>query len=172
MAAVTICTDFGAQENKICHCFHCFPIYLPWSDRTKCYDLSFFWMWSSKPTFSLSSFTFIKRLFSSSLFCHEGGVICLSEVMDISPGNLDSSLCFFQSRVSHNKHFLGNYYLVFAGYEEVSLPISFLRREIFRNTVISFKCCLRHKNTYLVICYILLEFLPEKVFIVITILLF
>ena len=21
--------DFGAQENKICHCFHCFPIYLP-----------------------------------------------------------------------------------------------------------------------------------------------
>ena len=29
MAAVTICSDFGAQENKICHCFHCFPIYLP-----------------------------------------------------------------------------------------------------------------------------------------------
>ena len=24
MAAVTICSDFGAQENKICHCFH-FP---------------------------------------------------------------------------------------------------------------------------------------------------
>ena len=23
------CSDFGAQENKICHCFHCFPIYLP-----------------------------------------------------------------------------------------------------------------------------------------------
>ena len=29
MAAVTICRDFGAQENKVCHCFHCFPIYLP-----------------------------------------------------------------------------------------------------------------------------------------------
>ena len=29
MAAVTICSDFGAQENKICHCFHCLPIYLP-----------------------------------------------------------------------------------------------------------------------------------------------
>ena len=25
MAAVTICSDFGAQENKACHCFHCFP---------------------------------------------------------------------------------------------------------------------------------------------------
>ena len=23
MAAVTICRDFGAQENKVCHCFHC-----------------------------------------------------------------------------------------------------------------------------------------------------
>ena len=29
MAAVTICSDFGAPENKVCHCFHCFPIYLP-----------------------------------------------------------------------------------------------------------------------------------------------
>ena len=23
----------------VCHCFHCFPIYLPWSDRTRCHDL-------------------------------------------------------------------------------------------------------------------------------------
>ena len=29
MAAVIICSDFRAQENKVCHCFHCFPIYLP-----------------------------------------------------------------------------------------------------------------------------------------------
>ena len=29
MAAVTICSDFGAQESKVCHCFYCFPIYLP-----------------------------------------------------------------------------------------------------------------------------------------------
>ena len=25
MAAVTICSDFGAQENEVSHCFHCFP---------------------------------------------------------------------------------------------------------------------------------------------------
>ena len=25
-------------------------------------------------------------------FCHKGGVICISEFIDISPGNLDSSL--------------------------------------------------------------------------------
>ena len=38
---VTICSDFGALKYKVCHCFHCFPIYLPWSDGTKCHDLSF-----------------------------------------------------------------------------------------------------------------------------------
>ena len=27
MAAVTICSDFGVQKNKVWHCFHCFPIY-------------------------------------------------------------------------------------------------------------------------------------------------
>ena len=41
MAAVTICSDFGAQEKKVCHCFHCFPIYLPWSDGTRYHDLRF-----------------------------------------------------------------------------------------------------------------------------------
>ena len=25
----SVCSDFGAQENKVCYCFHCFPIYLP-----------------------------------------------------------------------------------------------------------------------------------------------
>ena len=55
------------ETKKIAsHCFHCFPIYLPWSDGTRCHDLSFLNV-EFKPTFSLSSFTFIKRLFSSSL---------------------------------------------------------------------------------------------------------
>ena len=29
MAAVTICSDFGAPQNKVSHRFHYFPIYLP-----------------------------------------------------------------------------------------------------------------------------------------------
>ena len=41
MAAITICSDSGAQKNKVSHCFHCFPIYLPWSAGTGCLDLSF-----------------------------------------------------------------------------------------------------------------------------------
>ena len=27
--------------KKVCHCFHSFPIYLPWSDGIRCHDLSF-----------------------------------------------------------------------------------------------------------------------------------
>ena len=38
MAAVTICSDFGAPQNKVSHCF---PMYFPWSDGTRCHDLSF-----------------------------------------------------------------------------------------------------------------------------------
>ena len=34
MAAVTICSDLGAQK-KVCHCFHCLPFYFPWSDGTR-----------------------------------------------------------------------------------------------------------------------------------------
>ena len=41
LAAVTICSDFGAQENKVFHCFFCFPIYLPWSNGTGCQDPQF-----------------------------------------------------------------------------------------------------------------------------------
>ena len=29
LAAITICSDIGTPKNKVCHCFHCFPIYLP-----------------------------------------------------------------------------------------------------------------------------------------------
>ena len=32
---------FGAPKNKVSHFLHCFPIYFPWSDGTRCHDLSF-----------------------------------------------------------------------------------------------------------------------------------
>ena len=53
-------------KKIVCHCFHCFPIYLPWSDVTGCHDLCFLNV-GFKSAFPLSSFAFIKRLFSSSL---------------------------------------------------------------------------------------------------------
>ena len=36
-----ICSDFGAQENKVFHTFHCLPIFCH-GDGTGCHDLSFF----------------------------------------------------------------------------------------------------------------------------------
>ena len=29
------------QKIKVSHCFHCFPIYLPWSDKTRIHDFHF-----------------------------------------------------------------------------------------------------------------------------------
>ena len=62
MAAVNICSDFEAYENKICQCF---PIYLPWSIKPDAM-IFVFWLLNFKPAFSFS-FTFNKRLFSSFL---------------------------------------------------------------------------------------------------------
>ena len=42
MAADTIHSEFRAQEEEICHCFHHFPFYLLWSDGARCHDVSFF----------------------------------------------------------------------------------------------------------------------------------
>ena len=38
----------------------------------------------------------------SVIFSHKGGVICVSELIDISPKHLDSNLCFLQPSVSHD----------------------------------------------------------------------
>ena len=61
-----------------------------------------FWLLSFKPTFSLSSFTFVKRLFSSS--SHSAIRVVSSaylRLLDISPSSLNSSLCFIQLSISH-----------------------------------------------------------------------
>ena len=52
-------------KDKVSHCFHCFPIYLHEVMGPDAI-IFVFWMLSCKPTFSLSSFAFMKRLFSSS----------------------------------------------------------------------------------------------------------
>ena len=54
-------------KKIISHCFHFFPIYLPWSDGTRCHDLRFL-----NAEFYVSFFTLLfhlhQELFSSSLF--------------------------------------------------------------------------------------------------------
>ena len=69
MAAVTICSDLGTQKYKVCYCFHCFPICLPWSDGTRGHDLSLvcfyhqFWFGGSP----VCLFVFLLSLFFSFL---------------------------------------------------------------------------------------------------------
>ena len=65
MAIVTICSDFGAQENKVCHYFYFSHLFamkwwdqMPWSRFFKC--------WILGQLFHSPLFTFIKRFFSSS----------------------------------------------------------------------------------------------------------
>ena len=65
MAAVTIHRDFRGQEKEICHYFHLFSLYLPWSNGAGCHDLSFL-IFSFKPGLSLSCFSLNKWLSSSS----------------------------------------------------------------------------------------------------------
>ena len=57
---------FRSQEGEICHYFHLFPFYLPWSNGAGGHDLNFFLIFSFKPALSLSSFPLLKRLFSCS----------------------------------------------------------------------------------------------------------
>ena len=102
MAAVTVNSGFGAQENKICHCVHFFPIYLPWSVGTRCQDLRFFLMLSFKPAFSLSFSPLSRGSLVPLHFLLLEWYICMSEVVDISPSNLDSSFWFIYPSILHD----------------------------------------------------------------------
>ena len=87
MAAVIAWSDFGAQENKVCYCFHFYPIYLPWSEGIRCHDLSFL---------------NLGPLISSHAFC-DGGLVAqsyptLCDPMDCSPWG-SSDLGISQTRI-------------------------------------------------------------------------
>ena len=53
------CAVILEPKEIVSHCFHCIPIYLPWSDWTGCHDLCFFGCWDLSQLFhspvSLSS---------------------------------------------------------------------------------------------------------------------
>ena len=70
MATVTICNDFEGPKYSLT----LFPLFSYLFHEVMGPDamIFVFWMLSFKPTFSLSSFTFIKRLFSSSLLSAKG----------------------------------------------------------------------------------------------------
>ena len=101
MVVVTVHSDFEAQGNKIRHCFPLFRLYLPWSDGTRCHDLSFL------KSFSLYSFTFIKKqLFSSSSLSAISVVSSASTKLNCGPGNswrrLAQPITFISKKSQHS----------------------------------------------------------------------
>ena len=83
------------------------PSFLVFRDRfyegsTRCRDLSFL-----NVELSVGPFTLLFHLHQEALlflftFCHKGGVIWISEAIDISPRNLVSSLCFIHPSILHD----------------------------------------------------------------------
>ena len=66
-----------------------------------------FWVSSFTPIFSTLLFHFHQEaLYFLFAFCHKCGVICISDVTDISSGNLDYSLCFIQPGILHEVFFI------------------------------------------------------------------
>ena len=96
---------FEPPQNKVCHCFCCFPVYLPWSDGIRCHDLSFFECWVLSQLFH-SSLTFIKRLFSSPLLpaIRVVSSVYLRLLIFLPAILIDCSLCFIQPSISHDVH--------------------------------------------------------------------
>ena len=86
-------------KKIVSHCFHCSPS-ISYEEMGPNAMILVFWMLDFKPDFhSPLSPSSRKFLFT---FCHMGGVICISEFIDISPSTLDSSLCFIQPSISHD----------------------------------------------------------------------
>ena len=84
MAAVTICSDFGAQENKVYHCFHCFPICL----LLKCFKIN-----------SISIMTFHYKFLAEVLkhckgFCNIHSHVWMRE-LDYKESSAPKNWCFW-----------------------------------------------------------------------------
>ena len=101
MAAATIRSDFGAQENKVSHCFHFIPSYSPRSDATGCHNFSFL------------SVDFQARFFTLLFHLHQGSSSSPSAVAVVSSAYLTSkvdacsgkkaigALCLDKPRLAH-----------------------------------------------------------------------
>ena len=101
IAAATVCSDCGAPENSLS--------LFPCVSASVCHEVMgpdavilAFWMLSFKLGFPLSSFTLIKRLYSSSSLSAIGVVSFAYLRLLIFSRQLDSSLWFIQPGISHD----------------------------------------------------------------------
>ena len=71
---VTVHSDFEAQENKVCHCFYSFPIYLLWIDGSR--DPTRDW---GRPVFEC-----LLRRYGSAVSCHGNRISGCSRPLRLS----------------------------------------------------------------------------------------
>ena len=96
-------------KKILCHCIHCFPFCLPWSNGTRCHDLCFL-----NVEVKASFFTFLFHFHQEALwflftFCHKGGFVCISEITDtfstlLIPACASSSPAFCMMYSAHKLH--------------------------------------------------------------------
>ena len=107
MTTDTIHSDFGAQENKVCHCFHCFPIYLSWSDESDAMILVF-WMLSFKIILSLTIKQSPVKIKKAPQICHisqgtgpsfKTSLLCWLGLLDWQQGKMGGGWGWGQSTV-------------------------------------------------------------------------
>ena len=105
MAAVTVHSDSGAQENKIKSVPDCtFPPGICHEVMGPDAMISVFWMLNFKPAFSLFFHLHQEALQFLFTFCHWGDVICVSEVVDISAGNQVPPCCCLSHDLTATLH--------------------------------------------------------------------
>ena len=131
MAAVTICSGFGAPQNKVCHCFHCFPIYLQEMMGLDAMILVF-WMLSFNLTFLLSSFTLIKRLFSS---------FSLSAIRVVSSAYLRLLIFLLAILIPACALSSQAFHMVYSGWQYTALTYYLLNLEPVCCSMSSSNCC-------------------------------
>ena len=70
------------------HCFHCFPIYFPWSDGTRCPDVSFLnaELWAE--FFTLLFHFHLEAPWFLSAFCRKGDTICIPRAPELGAQSL------------------------------------------------------------------------------------
>ena len=142
MAAVSICSIFGAPQNKVCHRFHCFPIYLPWSDGDPMPWSLFSECWVSS------------QLFHSPLSPTSRGSLVPLHFMPLewyhlhvwdcwySARILDSILCFIWPGILHHVVCIK---VKLAGWQYTALTYSFPNLE-------PVCCSMSHPNCFLLTC--------------------
>ena len=162
MAAVTICSDFGAPKIKVWHCFHRFPVYFPWSDGTGCHDLRFCWKDALGRTLIFKLFatesTAQAAFLSPHWDCHwwilgpqpvhVSGFLCghgsTVEGLELA-GETDAWVALLPILMSHQLHWSISTYLVM---EWISVWISKLKQQIMVSlSLIFFGCATRHMRS-------------------------